>query len=493
MGIPVAKVPRCMSTQHPDNVQAPFFATDTVLGGEDEIQEAFYVFSHLGCDEQMWDCEGKEVDNFVVKKLLTRYESFFREKVLGRDVFLTLRVPNPTVEKAEAKILLETLESIPRSFDAAQLFYGEEVAPIFEVILPMTASTRCIDRIYRYYADFVVGKQELPFQEGDITIAAWIGEFKPRRINVIPLFEDWEHMLESASMVREYLRDKEVEYQRVFLARSDPAMNYGMITAVLLNKLALRRLYDLSRELGVPILPIIGVGSAPFRGNLTPHNVEGVIAEYPSAHTFTIQSSFKYDHSPEQVMEAVRRLRNREDAPPYRLDEERCLELAERYTSAYQAQVTHLAPLINRVARFVPSRRKRKLHIGLFGYSRSVGEVSLPRAITFTAALYSLGLPPEILGLDALLPSDWEFLKGAYQNLEKDLAEALRYFNPHALELLPEETARSLRRLEILSLVEGDPHHREITDLILKGSAGENESGLREAVLRAAGIRRFLG
>jgi|GEM_PF-4357757 len=22
----------------------------------------------LGCDEQMWDCEGEEVDNFVVKK-----------------------------------------------------------------------------------------------------------------------------------------------------------------------------------------------------------------------------------------------------------------------------------------------------------------------------------------------------------------------------------------------------------------------------------------
>jgi len=39
---------------------------------EDEIQEAYYAFSHLGCDEQMWDCEGKEVDNYLVKKLLTK-------------------------------------------------------------------------------------------------------------------------------------------------------------------------------------------------------------------------------------------------------------------------------------------------------------------------------------------------------------------------------------------------------------------------------------
>ena len=70
------KIPKCMSTQHPDNVNSPFFAEDTELGGEGEIQEAYYVFSHLGCDEQMWDCEGKEVDNYVVKKLLTKH--FFK-------------------------------------------------------------------------------------------------------------------------------------------------------------------------------------------------------------------------------------------------------------------------------------------------------------------------------------------------------------------------------------------------------------------------------
>lgn len=193
----------------------------------------------MGCDEQMWDCEGKEVDNYVVKKLLSRYEEFFREKRLGENLFLTLRVPNPTVEKAEAKILLETLESIPRSFDAAKLFYGEDLAPVFEVILPMTGSYRCIDRIYRYYSDFVIGKQNKSFKTGDITIADWIGDFKPDEINVIPLFEDMNGMLNSHQMTRKYLKDKSVEYQRIFLARSDPAMNYGMISAVLMNKLAL--------------------------------------------------------------------------------------------------------------------------------------------------------------------------------------------------------------------------------------------------------------
>lgn len=117
------RIPKCMSTQHPDNVNLPFFAKSPELQGEDEVQEAYYAFSHLGCDEQMWDCEGKEVDSFVVKKLLTKYDYYFKENKIGKDVFLTLRVPNPQVEKAEAKILLETLESIPRSFDAATVLW----------------------------------------------------------------------------------------------------------------------------------------------------------------------------------------------------------------------------------------------------------------------------------------------------------------------------------------------------------------------------------
>ncbi len=56
------KIPRVMSTQHPDNVRLPFFAESTDMSGEDEIKEVYYAFSHLGCDEQMWDCEGKEAD-----------------------------------------------------------------------------------------------------------------------------------------------------------------------------------------------------------------------------------------------------------------------------------------------------------------------------------------------------------------------------------------------------------------------------------------------
>lgn len=485
----IPKIAKCMSTQHPDNVHLPFFAESSELGGEDEVQEAYYSYSHLGCREQMWDCEGKEVDNFVVKKLLSRYEPFFREHQLGSDVFLTLRVPNPDIERAEAKILLETLESIPRSFDIAHLFYGNAVPPIFQVILPMTSSHIGIDNIYQYYCDFVVGQQYKRLGGRDLTIADWIGSFAPQKIDVIPLFEDQASMLNAAGIVGRYMQDKDLAYQRVFLARSDPAMNYGMIPAILLNKIALFRLHLLAEETGVPIYPIIGVGSAPFRGNLRPDTVERCAAEYPSVHTFTIQSAFKYDYPLDDVRQAVADLEGRTVEKPSEIDEKEALKVVQTCTAAYMREVTGLSDVINRVAAFIPSRRKRKLHIGLFGYSRSMGGVTLPRAITFTSALYSIGLPPELLGLDALASDDIAFLRRAYVNFDADIADAVRYFNPDSSFVSP-----ALKKA-VSDLIDAqpDPDHLEITAGICRALEENRTADIRQGVLRAANIRHFLG
>jgi phosphoenolpyruvate carboxylase len=485
----IPPIPKCMSTQHPDNVHVPFFAESSELGGEDEVREAYYVYSHLNCLEQMWDCEGKEVDNFVVKKLLTTYSTFFSGKKLGRDIFLTLRVPNPQVEKAEAKILLETLESIPRSFDSAKLFYKEDIAPIFEVILPMTDSHTAIDNIYQYYADFVIGKQYKRLGGRDTTIAEWIGTFSPRHINVIPLFEDRESMLCAHTTVKRYLMDKHLPYQRVFLARSDPAMNYGMVSAVLLNKIALFNLHSLEEKAGIPLYPIIGVGSAPFRGNLRPDTVERVSAEYPSVHTFTIQSAFKYDYPLNDVQAAVKHLEQREVRPPAAVNEERCCEIIGKYTRAYISELQLLSEIVNRVAVYIPGRRKRKLHIGLFGYTRSTGGITLPRAITFTAAMYSIGIPPEILGLSALDRDDLGFVREMYVNFDQDLMDAVRYMNPDSPFLTPsqKEAAERICGSEVHDV------HRKVTDSILSALRDNRTNDLQSLILQAANIRKFLG
>ena len=258
--MPKHNVPKTMSTQHPDNVSSPFFSNNPEIGGDDEIKEAFYAFSHIKCQEQLWDCEGKEVDNYVIKKLLTGYENYFKKNEFGKDIFLTLRVPNPSVEKTEAKILLETLESIPRSFDTAKLFYGQDIAPIFEVTLPMARNAEDLIMISQYYKKQVIGKKHSIL--GTKKISSWIGDFKPESINVIPLFEDKQSLIQASDIVKKYIQKEKIkDYQRVWLARSDPALNYGSLASVLIEKISLQRLHELKEELSVDIYPIFGCGS----------------------------------------------------------------------------------------------------------------------------------------------------------------------------------------------------------------------------------------
>ena len=489
------KIPRCMSTQHPDNVRIPFFADHPVIQGETEIKEAYYAYSHLGCTEQMWDYEGKEVDHFVVKKLLTRYEQFFQQRRLGTDLFLTLRVPNPRVEHAEAKVLLETLESIPRSYDAARLFYGNNApAPIFEVILPMTTDARELNRVYHYYREFVGGKERQ--QCFDRTVGEWVGIFRPDEINVIPLIEDKEHLLTADHIVAEYLKDKETEQQRVFLARSDPALNYGLVSAVLLNKVALARLWRLERQIGTELLPILGVGSAPFRGNFLPARVKETLAEYPSVQTFTIQSAFKYDHEEAEVRRAIRYISDTPRGEAEEVDEKRCVQIIEKVAARYAACVNDLAPMVNEISRYTPPRRARKLHVGLFGYSRHLdgGKTVLPRAIKFGTAMYSLGIPPELLGLSALTTSDLKFVRSAYRKFDRDIQDALRFLNEENLTYLPPALQKGIRTTLRRLPYEPDAEHYEITTDIMAAVHTETQKfALTENITKAAVCRRFLG
>ncbi len=485
------KIPRVMSTQHPDNVQLPFFAENQDMSGEDEIQEAYYAFSHLGCDEQMWDFEGKEGDAYVVRKLLTKYEHFFRQNRLGEEARLTLRLPNPDVEKNEAKVFVETLHSIPRSCDAASIFYDCDAPPIHEVILPMTMSAESLNRVYHYYRDFVVGRQNKPFYPGDITISEWLGEFKPRAINVIPLFEDRVHMLEAHNILRSYLDGKDIGHQRVFLARSDPAMNYGMVSAILCNKIALQRLQRLSRETGVRIYPILGAGSAPFRGHLAPETVDMVMREYPDVQTFTVQSAFKYDNPVAAVSAAIQKLRDSEMSARDEIDEARCLQIVDKVSANYRQVVEQLAPLINQVAAFVPRRRMRKLHVGLFGYARNIGRTALPRVISFCAACYSIGLPPEILGLHTLTEEDLRCMEEMHVNFLFDTQAALSYFNEEVFTILPDEVKKNIR-LD-WGAFEPNEHHRAVTSRIIRAIKKQDTAFLQRNLIEAAHVRKFLG
>src|SRR5438093_1502375 len=261
--VPTERIPRCMSTQHPDNVAMPFFAQGAPITAEDEVREAYYAFSHLGCDEQMWDFEGKEVDGHVVEKLLSTYESFFAEHPIGEAVRLTPRIPNPALEPTQAKVVLEVLQSLPRHADIARVFYDRERPPILELIHPMTTSARELVRVREYYERFVAGMEQVTLGADERPLGAWFGRFSPPTVRMIPLIEDREHLVTADDLVRDYLRARELDHVRVFIARSDPALNYGYVSAVLLALIALQRLDARARETSVAISPAIGGGRVP--------------------------------------------------------------------------------------------------------------------------------------------------------------------------------------------------------------------------------------
>lgn len=489
-------IPKVMSTQHPDNATpAPFADDEGVLKGEGEVDEAAEIFA-LGCNEQMWDSEGKEADNHVVQKLLTSYPDFFQhDRRLGEDVILTLRVPNPSVERDMRKSMVEALQSVPSAWDVASGFYPgmeENNAPIQEVILPFTTSAQELTLVEAYYRQVIVG-QEAHSLPGGRTVRDWIGEFSPRRIRLIPLVEDRDNLLRSADIVEEYLQGRDLPYQRVFLARSDPALNYGVVGAELILKVALQRLHRLEGRLGIPLYPIIGAGSAPFRGHLTPENIDRTFLEYPSAQTVTVQSAFKYDYDRETVRDSIALLRAHTRRDPRPVDEERAEALIEKATAAYQECVVRLTGLIGAASAHVPRRRERKMHVGLFGYGRSldgVGGATLPRAIGFAASLYSIGVPPDLLGLSALDDDDWAFVRESYPSVDDDLRAALRYSNErHVRELLGEEAMRVVSRFTD----EVDRIHEGLTSAIRAAIDNNAPVQVKHYVEQAAKIRRYLG
>lgn len=519
-------VPRTMSTQHPDNASVPAWSNGDVIDGNAEIFEAFFAYEKLGCQEVMWDAEGKDVDTRVVRKLLDNYREYFTAKVIGQDVFLTYRIPNPRIEVVEKKVAVETLQNIPVAYDVASSFYHKEIAPIFEVILPFTTESRELIWLFNYYKKAIASDEEVNLDEST-TIEDWVGTFKPKLINVIPLVEDFSSLVNVDKIVTPYINAVKPKHLRVFIARSDPALNYGLFCATLLSKIALFKLKRLEKNCDVQIHPIIGVGSKPFRGHLSPENVENFLNEYRGLTTVTVQSAFRYDYAVEQVQDCVnllnRKLPNGNPTNIEPKDESVFLDVLQKSRKQYERVIELLAPLVNRVSAYVPQRRARKLHIGLFGYSRNVAGVNLPRAIPFSAALYSLGVPPEFLGakvLEELNEAEWKILEEHYVNLNHDLTVAGAFVSWENINMLVEnvhkmahiagttsetlEAALSRVQENLRSAEEklkitlgpkspGQKRHENFVNNFLIALLESDDLEAKESLVEAAKLRRCLG
>lgn len=453
------RIPSAMATQHPDNARAAYWEKDGdgFVSTQEELAECMSAFEDLGVGEFMWDWEGKYTDEAVIDKLFTQYHDYFRKERLGEKKFLTFRVPNIWHERSYS--LMRALMVILTSEDFANDL-GLHSPPLFEVILPMTESAEQLIYIQKAFQKIARFKSELFDHQKTANTD---------HLEIIPLVESVEGQIEIDKLLRKYRELHErsfgrpVRSLRVFLARSDPAMASGFVPAVLGNKIALSRMAALARAERLEIHPIVGVGSLVFRGGLAPDTCPQFIKEYAGVRTVTVQSAFRYDYPLPMVKRAVKYLAaHAAGIPPRRIPpkEEAALKsVVRKFEKIYRETLGALIADVEPVFAAVPKRRERKLHIGFLAYQRTLGKLHLPRAISFTAGFYSLGVPPEFIGLGRALAKltleERRILLRHYVFLKKDIARAGRYLNKKNIEVLSRRNRAWEKIGEDIALTEG--------------------------------------
>lgn len=503
------KIPTTMATQHPDNASSPDWLASPFVSTADEVEECYRVFANLGCDEYMWDWEGKFVDEAVIDRLLNRHFDYFRKNPIGRKKFLTFRVPN-TSKESGYRLARAFMTILTAAHTTKQL--KMPAPPIFEVILPMTTHAR---QLLVLHEKFNVAVEHQTKLFGKKAIAK-------DDLEVIPLIEGSTPLVNSRKILHEYVQGyrkmfrKNPSYLRPFIARSDPALDAGFVPAILSARGALSEYYRFREESGIPIFPIIGVGSLPFRGNLSPDHLDNFFKNYGGVRTVTIQSGFRYDYPSARVKQAIGRLH--QELPrrqPTRFDEGEIREivrLSEMFAHFYRPTILRLAATINELAQFVPPRRERIPHTGHFGYSRHVGSegVKLPRAITFAAVFYSLGIPPSLIGtgrgLNEVIKKGQErFLFKALPTLGEDLQEMGYYLNWENLNFLSKKNHAWQEILKDVQIIEDflgrrlgpkTPEHfihrNRVSSVYHLWQSGDKDKIVDE-IVQAAMVRRSIG
>lgn len=432
------KIPSVMSSQHPDNAGAPYWHENPYIKTEDELRECFLMYKDLDVEEVMWDWEGKFVDEAVIERLYGSHLNFFKKKPLGKDIFLTFRVPNPRVESGY-RLGRAFMVILSAAHFAEGL--GFKNKPLFEVILPMTETSTEIIKLQKGFERF---SKAAAFSFGGKSFSA-------TPLQVIPLFETVGTIMKSGRLLKKYVETYKKQfgscpdYIRPFCARSDPALNSGIVATTLAIKCALSDYARFTKKTGIATYPVIAPGALPFRGGFTPEKSLEFAREFSGVRTIMIQSAFRYDYALPKVRRAIRSLHGA--LPRLRIHDvsdamkKKVKKIIPWFEEPYMKTVERIAPIVDKVSVHIPKRRERLQHIGLFGYSRGVGKVKLPRAIGFSASCYSLGIPPELFGVGeglakAAKEGEIKVVEVLYRTLRPALKRSGRYLRKESLKEL---------------------------------------------------------
>jgi len=458
------KFPKVMCTQHPDSVSR-------YISTQEELNEATEAVRKYGCDEYMPDYEGKTTPYHqnvqIVSKLIETTDA-----IPGKDIFITPRAPSAAQENRFRQLMV--MMSVAEANYAA--FEYSDVPAISELVHPMTKTIQEIVEAQQHMIDVSeLAKKEFSF------------EMEPPRI--IPLIEDASGLLNAKSIVydtilayREQLNET-IEKYRVFMGKSDSSLAFGHIASTLSCKYAITTLHELEADTGIGIGIIFEGGALPFRGHVTLRNSDNFFKEYCGVDTITLQSGLRYDHEEGDAEEFVRRAKDQLSGTPETFSDEEKEELINIIGIAgasYNREIRHLSSTISCIADFLPQNRDRLAHRGGTGYARDApdvegmlllcrediakelkesmppGGMNLPRAIKFTGALYSIGLPPEVIGTGSAIAGIKEklgeeaceqLITKYFPSLQSDLEFAFKYLDLNAaFRFLPDKLTDSFQK-----------------------------------------------
>lgn len=248
------RIPPTIASQHPDNALPPSWdkTKQAFISAYREMEEAVYCFQDLDVSEYMWDWEGKHADAAVIDRLFSEYYDYFSKVQLGRDKFLTFRIPNIWEEKGYN--LLQAMTVILSSEDFARDLKFQQ-RPLFEVILPMTERADQLSHMQELFQKLAHFKSEQFTADQPVN-----NDY----LEMIPLVESTESQMKVAELMTEYVAlhqkhfKRRPEYIRVFFACSDSSLTSGLLAGILANKLLVIRLYEFQERTGIKIFPFAG-------------------------------------------------------------------------------------------------------------------------------------------------------------------------------------------------------------------------------------------
>ncbi len=503
-------VPFAMATQHPDSAVKGFNAQEEV--GEALLDLLPVSEGGFGCDEKMVDYEGKLTPYQQMEWIIEELIKAGLEP--GKDFIITPRVPAERLEEAERQffVLVGALLANKYSIEKGG-------APAIRYIIhPMSESPQELLVLQRR----VIKLQRLMEEE------IGLRSHEPPRI--IPLIEEVIRHLHADKLLEGFHANVSKQLgmlydsYRVFLGKSDAALGYGHLASSISLIIAMSKVARWGQQEGVRIYPIVGVGKPPFRGHLAPHAVGKFVEQYRGYYTVTIQTALRYDTPREEYIATLRVLRENAAGEPRILSREEegmLAEAARIATREYLRFLLHAADMIYTVSRHVPKRRER---VPTEQYGRDISPslafasdpsllvnakstLPLPRAIRFTASMYTMGIPPALVGLGRgleairqklgehtleellkllpLLPLDVEF------ELRWWFPDIARSYMDEKLVNLVEEDVRIVRELFNVEPEPAPPEYKKLL-LAARGNIAAGRSASKQ-IEEMGRIRGFLG